>query len=146
VAAVWQPLSQRGIPRVTTCVKLDGDQDLTLWLRSLEDVLRELLLGDDIHTYDRHMIDIPKWKVAYTRMESGISQNGKWHIPERKVAYTTRMESGIYQNGKWHRQKWKVAYTRMESGIYQNGKPGWKVAYTRVESGIYQSGISQIYM
>ncbi len=27
---------------------LDGDQDLTLWLRSLEDVLRELL-GDDIH-------------------------------------------------------------------------------------------------
>jgi hypothetical protein len=31
---------------------LDGDQDLTLWLRSLEDVLREVL-GDDIHTYDR---------------------------------------------------------------------------------------------
>jgi hypothetical protein len=45
---------------------LDGDQDLTLWLCSLEDVLRELL-GDDILTYDRHMID--------------ISQNGKQHIP-----------------------------------------------------------------
>jgi hypothetical protein len=46
---------------------LDGDQELALWLRSLEDVLKELL-GDEIHTYDRHMID--------------ISQNGKWHIPE----------------------------------------------------------------
>ncbi len=83
---------------------LNGDQDLTLWLRSLEDVLRELL-GDYINTYDRHMID--------------ISQNGNWHIPEWKVAYT----------------KWKVVYTRMESGICQNGKcyiPEWKVAYTRV--------------
>jgi hypothetical protein len=52
----------KGIPQVTTCVKLIGDQDLTLWLRSLEDMLRELL-GDDVHTYDRHIID--------------ISQNGK---------------------------------------------------------------------
>jgi hypothetical protein len=90
---------------------LDGDQDLTLWLHSLEDVLRGLL-GDDIHTYDRHMID--------------ICQNGKWHIPEWKVA-CPKMKSGIYQDGKWH-------------------MPKWKLAYTRVESDIYQSGISQIYM
>ncbi len=106
--SVWQPLSQRGIPRVTTCVKLDGDQDLTLWLRSLEDVLRELL-GDDIHTYDRHMID--------------LSQNGKWYIPE----------------WKWHIPNWKVAYTRMESGISQNGKwhiPEWKVVYAKMNCGV----------
>jgi hypothetical protein len=123
-------------------------------------VLREVLqVGDDILTFDRHMIDIsqggkwhiPEWKVAYTRMESGIYQNGKWHMPKWKVAYST-----IYQNGKWHLPKWKVAYTRMESGtcqngkwhksgIYQNGKwhmPKWKVAYTKVKSGIYQSGIN----
>jgi hypothetical protein len=55
-----------------------------------------------------------------------ISQNGKWHIPEWKVAYP-KMESGMYYNGKWH-------------------MPKWKVAYTRVESGVYPSGISQIYM
>jgi hypothetical protein len=73
-------------------------------VRFLEDVLRELL-GDDIHTYDRHMID--------------ISQNGKWHIAEWKVAYT-RMESGKCQNGKWHIPEWKVAYAKMESGIYQS--------------------------
>ncbi len=41
---------------------LDDDQNLTLWLHSLEDVLREVL-RDDILTYDGHMID--------------ISQNGK---------------------------------------------------------------------
>jgi hypothetical protein len=41
-----------------------------------------------------------------------ISQNGKWHKPEWKVAYP-KMESGIYQNGKWHMPKWKVAYTRV---------------------------------
>jgi hypothetical protein len=122
---------------------LDGEQDLTLWLHSLEDVLpvRELL-GDDIHTYDRH---IQKWKVAYTRIESGISQNGKWHIPEWKVAYP-KMESGIYRNGKWHIPKWKVAYTRVESGIYQSGKwhiPEWKVAYTRVA---YPKFICDIYL
>jgi hypothetical protein len=76
---------------------MDGDQDLTLWLRSLEDVLRELL-GDDIHTYDRHMID--------------ISQNGRWHMPEWKVAYA-KMKCGIYQSGKWQMPKWK---------IYQSGK------------------------
>jgi hypothetical protein len=87
---------------------LDGDQDLTLWLLSLDDVLREVL-GDDILTYDRHIID--------------ISQNGKWHIPQWKVAYT-RMESGIYQNGKWYIPEWKVAYIRME------------VAHTKMESGI----------
>jgi hypothetical protein len=40
----------------------------------LHDVLREALqVSDDILTYDGHMID--------------ISQNGKWHIPEWKVAY-----------------------------------------------------------
>ena len=70
----------------------------------LHDVLREVLhVGDNILTFDRHMIDIsqiakwhmPKWKVAYTRMVSGICQIGKWHIPEWKVVYT-RMESGIY--------------------------------------------------
>jgi hypothetical protein len=83
---------------------LAGDQDLTLWLYSLEDVLRKLL-GDDIHTYDRHMID--------------IFQNGKWHIPEWKVAYpkmesgNTRMKRGICQNGKWHIPEWKVPYTRV---------------------------------
>ncbi len=55
-----------------------------------------------------------------------ISKNGKWHIPQWKVAYL-KMESGIYQNGKWH-------------------MPKWTVAYTRVESGKYQSGMSQIYM
>jgi hypothetical protein len=84
---------------------LDGKQDLTLWLRSLEDVLREVL-GDDILKYDRHMID--------------ISQKGKWHTPEWKAAFP-KMESGIYQNGKWHMPKWKVAYTRVESGLYQSG-------------------------
>jgi hypothetical protein len=31
---------------------LDGDQDLTLWLRSRDDIPREVL-GDDILTYDR---------------------------------------------------------------------------------------------
>ncbi len=60
-------------------------------------------------------------------MESRIYQNGKWHMPKWKVVYT-RMESGIcqngssiYQNGKWKIPKWKVAYTRVESGIYQSG-------------------------
>ncbi len=31
------------------------------------------------------------------------------------------MESDSYQNGNWHMPKWKVAYTRIESGIYQCG-------------------------
>jgi hypothetical protein len=35
-------------------------------------------------------------------MESGIYQNGKWHIPKRKVAYA-KLE-------KWHKPEWKVAY------------------------------------
>jgi hypothetical protein len=39
-----------------------------------------------------------------------ISQNGKWHVPKWKVAYT-KMEIGMYHNRKWHIQKWKVAYT-----------------------------------
>jgi hypothetical protein len=111
-------------------VKLDGDQDLTLWLHSLEDVLRELL-GDDIHTCDRHMMDISQSKVAYPKMESGILvyQNRKWHIPKWKVAFT-RMESGIFQNEKWYIPEWKVAYPKMESGIYQSGKwyiPEWHI-------------------
>jgi hypothetical protein len=55
-------------------------------------------------------------------MESGISQDRMWHIPEWKVAYA-KLESGIYQNGKWHNPNWKVAFTRMESGIYQCGIP-----------------------
>jgi hypothetical protein len=46
-----------------------------------------------------------QWKVAYTRMESGICQNGKWYIPEWKAAYA----------------KWKVVYTRVENSIYQSG-------------------------
>ena len=45
-------------------------------------------------------------------MESCIYQNGKWDMPKGKVAYT-RMESGIYQNGKWHIPEWKVAYARV---------------------------------
>ncbi len=81
--SVWQPQSQRGIARVTTCVKAIWIVIKTrpYFVASLS--LRELL-GDEIHTYDRHMID--------------ISQNGKWVIPEWKVVYT-RMESGICQNG-----------------------------------------------
>jgi hypothetical protein len=43
--------------------------------------------------------------VAYPKMESGIYQNGKWHMPKWKVAYT-RMVSGISQNGKWHISEW----------------------------------------
>jgi hypothetical protein len=81
-------------------------------------------------------------------MVSGISQNGKWHIPELKhwkVAYL-KMESGIYQNGKWHQPKWKVAYTGMVSGICQIGKwhiPEWKVVYTSVA---YPKFICEIYL
>ncbi len=40
-------------------------------------------------------------------MESGINQNGKWHIPKWKVAYT-RMESGICRNGKLHIPEWHI--------------------------------------
>jgi hypothetical protein len=40
-------------------------------------------------------------------MESGISQNGKWYIPEWKVAYA-KMDSGIYQSGKWQIPEWHV--------------------------------------
>jgi hypothetical protein len=51
-----------------------------------------------------------KWKVAYV-IESGISQNGKRHIPVRKVAYA-KMESGIYQLEKWHIQILSVKYIK----------------------------------
>jgi hypothetical protein len=91
-------------------------------VNQLHDVLREVLqVGDDVLTYDRHIID--------------ISQYGKWHIPEWKVAYT-KMESGVYQNGKWHMPKWKVAYTT-------HIIPEWKVAYTRVA---YPKFICEIYL
>ncbi len=79
---------------------------------------------------------LPDLSLSYGHVkdsESGMSQNGKWHIPECKVAYL-RMESGIYQNGMW------------QCGICQKGK--WhilecKIAYTRVA---YPKFICEIYL
>jgi hypothetical protein len=71
--------------------------------------------------------------MEYTRMESGIYQNRKWHIPKWKVAYHSIPKWKVAYT-KWHIPEWKVAYAK------------WKVAYTRVENGIYQSGILQIYV
>ncbi len=39
--------------------------------------------------YQNGKLHKPKWKLAFTRMVSGIFQIGKWHIPEWKVAYTS---------------------------------------------------------